>query len=127
MYATEILRGKKKYEFRRSVFTRKTVDRVYIYASTPTKKLVGSFEVGKITNGSPYSIWKHFSKWSGMSAEAFFNYFAGTKSAYAIGIRDLRVFDSPIDPRQYVPLFCPPQSFCYFDESIMKESAESSS
>ncbi len=41
-YVERILSGEKKYEFRKRIW-KKQVDRVFIYASSPVKKIVASF------------------------------------------------------------------------------------
>ena len=46
-YVEEIIKGNKRYEFRKSIF-KKNVDEVWIYATSPTKKIVGTFVIGKI-------------------------------------------------------------------------------
>jgi type I restriction enzyme S subunit len=38
-YVEEIIKGNKRYEFRKSIFKKK-VDEVWIYATSPTKKLL---------------------------------------------------------------------------------------
>ena len=42
-----IEQGKKKFEFRKVIF-RKSVERIYIYETSPTSQIVGFFEVGSI-------------------------------------------------------------------------------
>ena len=43
-YVEEIIKGNKRYEFRKSIF-KKNVEEVWIYATSPTKKIVGTFSV----------------------------------------------------------------------------------
>jgi len=119
-YVREIVRGRKKYEFRKSTFRKQHVDHVYIYSSSPVKKLVGRFKVGQIVKAKPRILWDCLGDCSGMSEERFFEYFAGRSCAYAIGIGRVGVFDPPIDPRECLPRFAPPQSFCYFDDTPLK-------
>jgi hypothetical protein len=68
----------------------------------------------------PKILWDRFGDCSGISKERFFEYFAGRDSAYAMGIDRVGVFDPPIDPREYIPRFAPPQSFYYFDDVLPK-------
>jgi len=119
-YAKEIIHGRKKYEFRKSTFKKQPVDHVYISASSPIKKLVGTFRVGQIVKDKPKILWDRFGDCSGISKERFFEYFAGRSSAYAIGIDRVGVFDPPIDPMEYIPGFAASQSFYYFDDTLLK-------
>ena len=118
-YVEAIIRGSKKYEFRRSLFKRRDVDRIYIYSTSPIKKIVGYFRVGAIVRDEPRRLWNRFGKWSGMSREDFFEYFAGSRKGFAIGIEEMQVFSVPIDPKARFPSFVPPQSFCYFDDTSL--------
>jgi len=115
-YVNEIVNGNKRYEFRKSVFRkRNNVDRAYIYAASPVKRIVGAFTIKTIMEEHPNELWKKCKKFSGISAVEFFDYFRDQDKGYATRIRALELFD-PIDPRDTTPNFSPPQSFCYADE-----------
>jgi len=57
-YAEKILEGKKKYEFRRIIFKRNDIQKVYIYSTSPISKIIASFEIEQILKDSPEKIWK---------------------------------------------------------------------
>ena len=57
---------------------------------------------------------------AGINEKDFFLYFNGKEKGYALEIKDLTVFDEPIDPREQLPDFRPPQSFCYL-EAVLPE------
>jgi len=115
-YVNEIVNGNKRYEFRKSVFRqRDNVDRVYIYASSPVKRIVGEFTIKTIMEKHPKELWRICKEFSGISEVEFFDYFKNTDKGYAIEIGMLELFD-PIDPKDHIPDFSPPQSFCYTDE-----------
>ena len=114
-YANAILNGEKEYEFRKVIFKDRNVERVYIYSSSPVKKIVGIFIVGDIIEDHPKRIWKKCHKKSGVEKEDFFDYFNGSEKGYAIKIDNLEPIEDPIDPRSLTSDFVPPQSFCYFD------------
>jgi len=116
-YVKEILKGKKKYEFRRSIFRyREEIEMVYIYSTSPVKKIVGKFTIEDIIEDHPKNLWESFRDFSGIEGEEFFNYFGATKKGFAIKIGELEVFKNPIDPKLITPSFVPPQSFRYIDE-----------
>ena len=114
-FVESILNGEKRYEFRKVIFKKKSVEKVYIYSSSPVKKIVGTFIVGDIIEDHPKRIWEKCHKKSGIDEDQFFNYFNGRKIGFAIAIECLEPMEEPIDPRNLLPDFVPPQSFCYFE------------
>lgn len=114
-YAEAIIAGKKLFEFRRSIFKQNGIDRVYLYATNPVSKVVGSFKVGKIISEEPKLLWEGFSQYSGVSYAEFFKYFQDSNIGYAIEINDLEVFKKPLNPRLFIADFNPPRSFIYID------------
>ncbi|NOZ76358.1 MAG: hypothetical protein GXO65_01475 [Euryarchaeota archaeon] len=118
-YVKEIIAGNKKYEFRKSIWKRNDLEKVYIYSSTPMKKIVGFFSIGDIIEDNPENLWSEFKDFSGLAEDEFFNYFNSHETGYAIEIDQVDVFKKPIDPYQQVPNFRPPQSFCYFESEVL--------
>ena len=118
-YVEEIIKGNKRYEFRKSIF-KKNVDEVWIYATSPTKKIVGTFVIGKIIKDTPENLWKNLNELSGLSEQEFFDYFYGTKTGFALELEYTKFFKVPIDPKIIFPDFIPPQSFYYFDDALIK-------
>lgn len=120
-YVEAILSGTKKYEFRRTIFKRKDMKKIYLYCNSDIKKIVGFFELEKVLEGSPKEIWKNCQKYAGISKDDFFKYFQGVQKAFAIKIRNVHKFNEPIDPYLSFENFTPPQSFYYIHESMEKE------
>ncbi len=112
-YTEEILSGRKKYEFRRSIFKKQNIEKVYIYSSSPVSKIVAAFEIEQILKGSPEKIWELCHKYAGISKNDFFAYFKNCEIAYAIKIGNIDNFLNPIDPCHIIENFKPPQSFYY--------------
>ena len=117
-YVEAILKGDKRYEFRKNIFRNKDVENVYIYATSPVKKIVGFFKVGNILEDHPVCLWDQLKEFSGLDEKEFFNYFGDNKSGFAIEIQSVTEFLNPLEPRDIIPSFVPPQSFCYFDTPI---------
>jgi predicted transcriptional regulator len=111
-YANQIVKGNKKYEFRKSIFKKRDLEMVYIYSSSPVKRIVGAFAIKNIIEKHPRLLWIEYKDFSGIDENDFFSYFRGKEKGFAIEIGDVEVFD-PIDPKEYIPNFVPPQSFCY--------------
>ena len=114
-YADLIKSGLKKYEFRRKLFKKTGGCKVFIYSTSPVKKITGVFDASVIHQDSPYRIWDMFGPYSGISEGEFFQYFRDCEIAYAIEIRNLVIFDKPHDPSKYFLEFTPPQSYRYFN------------
>jgi type I restriction enzyme, S subunit len=116
IYVEAILKGIKIYEFRKAIFAKKPIEKVYVYSTAPVKKIVCSFEIGEIKTGNPDQLWSEFEKYSGLTHEEFTEYFKGHNKGFAIKIERVSLFEKPIDPKETVKNFLPPQSFCYIDE-----------
>ncbi|OPY32815.1 MAG: hypothetical protein A4E34_02192 [Methanoregula sp. PtaU1.Bin006] len=116
-YVKSILEGEKRYEFRKAIFRNRSVDRVFIYSSAPVKRIVALFEISKIIEDHPSVLWDQVQDYAGINDTEFFSYFEGRSLGYAIGIRNLKEFDTPLNPREEIPGFVPPQSYCYLDNT----------
>lgn len=112
-YCDTILSGDKIYEFRRTIFRRNDVKKVYLYCNSNIKRILGSFEVGGILEGTPTTIWNKCHKQAGISKKKFFEYFKGSKKAYAIKIRKAHRLKIPVNPYKAIDGFVHPQSFYY--------------
>jgi predicted transcriptional regulator len=119
-YVKEILSGAKQYEFRKQIFKNESAKTVFIYSSSPQKKIVACFRVGKIVEEHPDYLWEQFQNVSGLSEEEFFEYFSDRNTGYAIRIDDLKMFPEPVDPHAMFEGFVAPQSFCYVDSDLSK-------
>ena len=114
-FADKIFNHIKKYEYRKAIFS-PNVKKVYVYSSSPICKIIGYFIIDEIVQGSPSTVWRKTSKDSGITKEYFDDYFDGHNTAYAIKIRSVKQFKTPINPNNIIRNFRPPQNFMYFDE-----------
>lgn len=114
-FAERILDGTKKYEYRKTIFSRTDIQKVIIYASSPIKKIVGEFQIAEIIRDKPESIWLRTHGSAGVPRDFFFQYFTGKDNAYAINIKHFKKYVAPINPWDILPDFTPPQSFKYID------------
>jgi type I restriction enzyme, S subunit len=122
-FVQAIFDGKKKFEFRRVIFSRRDIEQIIIYSSSPKQKIVGFIRVESILGGSPSSLWDTCKEQAGIDENQFFKYFEGKKYGYAIKIGDIRQFSQEINPRDLDQNFRPPQSFCYLksDNLLLKD------
>jgi len=117
-YANAIIRGEKKYEFRKFCFKSKNIKNIYIYSTAPVKKIIGLFITHNIIRDSPKNLWNDYKDFSGLNEIEFFNYFKNNQVGYAIEINELLEFESAVDPREIIPGFTAPLSFCYIDDRL---------
>jgi type I restriction enzyme S subunit len=120
-YVKSIIEGEKRYEFRKSIFKNREVNRIYIYSSSPVKKIVATFEVGEILEDHPVDLWDNVKEYAGINVRDFFSYFEGKSRAFAIEIQNLQEFNDPINPYETIPGFVPPQSYCYVNDLPIAE------
>jgi predicted transcriptional regulator len=110
-----IFDGKKIYEYRKKVFTRSDVDKVYIYATKPICKIIGCFAIDNIITDTPSKVWLMTHEHGGITRKQFNDYFNGCNVAHAIKIKNLERYDIPIDPKTVIKDFTAPQNFIYVD------------
>ncbi|HHD15651.1 MAG TPA: hypothetical protein ENK47_02975, partial [Euryarchaeota archaeon] len=112
-YVEKVLSGEKKYEFRKRIW-KKNVDRVFIYATSPVKRIVASFVPGEIVEGAPEDLWNRFKEESGVPEIEFRDYYSNSTSGFAIEINDIKEFQETIDPIKMINTFHPTVDFLYF-------------
>jgi len=120
-YVEAIMKGNKRYEFRKTIFRKRDIERALIYSTAPVKKLVGYFIIGDIVESHPNTLWDQFKEFSGLNEEEFFSYFNGSKRGFAIHIEEVERFPNALDPTDLFPDFTPPQSFYYLDMPLIPE------
>ena len=107
--------GKKIYEYRKKVFTRSDVDKVYIYATKPICKIIGCFTIDTIITATPSKVWSLTHEHGGITKKQFNDYFKGCNVAHAIKIKNLVKLDTPINPKDVIKGFTAPQNFIYVE------------
>ena len=114
-FAERILLGEKKYEFRRTIFSRK-VDVVLLYVTTPVQRVVAEFDILGIISEPLDILWKRTRKHAGIEKALFYDYFNGLEKGHAIEIGDIRLYNEPFCPTKRLGIK-PPQSFAYIGSS----------
>jgi predicted transcriptional regulator len=117
-FVEAIVDGTKRYEFRRTIFRRRDVEKAFIYCTSPVQRVIGAFQIGRILEDTPSRLWADLKSLSGLSKRDYLEYFHGSQKAYAIEIRDFYAYDEPLDPRELDPGFVPPQSFAYLEHDF---------
>jgi len=111
-YAERIFDGSKRFEFRRSIFTRDDIEEVVVYASAPISMVVGQFTIGSIIAESPSKLWRRTKPYTGISRKLFLQYFKGKAIGYAIEVKSYERYDEPLSLSDTFGI-APPQSFAY--------------
>lgn len=117
-FAESIINGRKKYEFRKNNFSKRDINCIYIYSTSPVKKIIGFFKINNIIKDSPSALWDQLKDLAGISEDEFFDYFGNKQMGFALEIKEVERFKNPLDPKNIFPNFVPPQSFCYIDFQI---------
>ena len=118
-YAERILFGEKEYEYRKRIFRSEDVSRVVMYATQPVSQLVGEFGIKRILRDNPEDLWNRTSDAAGLSRTKFNSYFQNRSTGVAIEISQADRFSPPVDPWEAIEDFYPPQSFCYWDSTVV--------
>ena len=110
-FVEEIVAGRKKFEYRKSVF-KQPVEKVYIYSSAPVSKVVGEFQPVAVLSGTPAEVWTQTKQYAGVKKGFYDEYFRGKTTAYAIVIQNLVMYEEALPLPKGVKA---PQSYLYID------------
>lgn len=113
IYVNLIKKKTKKYEFRKRKIKR--VNNIYVYETSPIKKITLILKFGSCLEGTPKEIWKICKKYSGIKKKEFFEYYKNKQKAYAyeiIEIKEVNMELSEITKRKFLP-----QSFYYIENN----------
>lgn len=114
-FVKEISCGRKRYEFRKTLFKRRDIKTIIVYSSSPVCRLVGEIDVDTILSDTPEQLWNATGGEAGISKSFYTHYFEGKSIAYAIKIKRFRPYNKPIKLKDRYPGITPPQSFCYVE------------
>ena len=121
-FVDKILSGEKIFEYRKRGLADLTqVEWAFIYSCSPRKRIEAAFPLTQVLVDTPEKIWKQTCSFSGLSEIEFNRYYEGCGRAFAFVVKNLRVFDIPVNPRQIDEKFRPPQSFCFLKAGILYE------
>ncbi len=123
-YATLILSGNKRIEFRRR-WIAEPVETILLYAVSPTKRIVGTAEIQETVKGSPTHLWElaqHYG--GGLSRRELYDYFRGVEEGFGIILTNVIEAPAPINPKKVMRDFRAPQSFSYVTEHTLQRIIE---
>jgi predicted transcriptional regulator len=116
-YAEAILDGLKCVEFRRRVPRQAEPGTdIAIYASSPTRALVGFATIAEFAEATPMALWSEYKNVGGIAYDDYRTYFSGTERAVGIVLTYARRLTHALKLdtlREWWPGFHPPQQFAY--------------
>ena len=113
-FASKIFDGTKKFEFRRSIFKNADIKSIVVYASSPTQKVIGEFEIKRIIKTDVEALWHETKEHSGITEDYFMQYFTGKEQGFAIEIQKVKLYKNPKCIKADFQA-TPPQSFTYIN------------
>lgn len=122
-YASAILSGEKRFEFRRTVHRSLDVDVALIYASRPKRQIVGGFRIARVHSMEPRALWRHTRDYAGVDWSFFKQYFAGREVGYALEVGEYWEYLPPLELEAALGIDQPPQSFRYLEETDLERTA----
>ena len=117
-HAKNIFDGIKTVELRRTRPRLSKCDQVLVYVSSPTKALVGAFEVKKVIEDKPDKLWYRVQSSAAITKKAFSDYYTNAENGYGIVINKawrLKQSVSLDNLKKRLPGFHPPQCYRYFN------------
>lgn len=114
IYADKILKGEKKYEFRKRL-CKKDIEKIYIYATAPVKMIVGEARIVGKHNMNKEQLWIRAGNQAGIDKDFYDSYFEKQGFACAYEIGDAKRYDKPITLKS-VGIDYVPQSYIYVGE-----------
>lgn len=111
IFVEEIFKLNKRYEYRKSV-CKKNIDKIYIYATRPVKKVVGEVMIDNIIIGDKEYIWNITKDYAGINKTFYENYFKNSKKACVYCLGKVKAYKIPKDLKDFGINFYP-QSYVY--------------
>tara|TARA_R100000306_G_C4378159_1_gene142899 strand:+ start:2023 stop:2439 length:417 start_codon:yes stop_codon:yes gene_type:complete len=126
IYVDKIFEGVKSVELRKRVGARfNQGTRLFIYCSSPVKKITGWAEISQVETLDVATIRSRFLKEACISEVDFEEYYRGHDQGVVIRLCNVNQF------REGIPLnilrsygFCPPQSYCYLKKEVSEVLGE---
>jgi predicted transcriptional regulator len=122
-YTEKLFSGEKRYEFRKCK-PREKIEKVFIYESRGSRKIVGWFTIRSVHSGSPEEIWEKCKDRGGIQKTRYLAYCNGRHIIYAFEIDRIVRFDQPVNPSTIIPNFKPPQNFVYVSAQVARTTSD---
>lgn len=115
IYSKKILEESKKIEIRKKNIPLK-INKVYIYETSPTMKVVGEAMIEKVEIHSPQTAWNLFSHDMGIDYKSFMSYLKNHNECRLIFLKEVKKYSKEKTLEDFKINFSP-QSFVYYNSS----------
>ena len=112
-YVDKILKGEKKYEYRK-IKPNRNVNKMIIYSTSPVKKVVAEVEVKRVIEDTPNNLWNKTGKSAGANKESYDSYFKNKPKAIAYELGKVTIYNKPKTLNE-IGIDYIPQSYTYLD------------
>jgi predicted transcriptional regulator len=129
-FATAILAGDKTVEVRRQRVAAPPGTAVLLYATAPTKAIVGMARITSVQVSTPSEVWSASRSRAGISRREYDTYMDGAVQASGLTLEAPVTFDAPVPltALRAAGAFHPPQSYRYLrPEDLRKMAAAATS
>ena len=113
-FVEKILSGEKTYEYRKSMFHDRSVEKLLIYETKPVCKVVAECHIDDVLVMPKHKLWEQTNQQSGISEDFFFKYFEKKEIAKAIKISNIQKYENPKSLSDY-GLKNAPRGYVYVD------------
>lgn len=125
-FAEAILEGSKTVEVRRQRVAAPAGTPVLLYATAPTRALVGMARIAAVHVASPREIWSAHCTQTGISRREYDSYMSGASWASGLTLRAPMPFAEavPLSSLRAAGAFHPPQSYRYLRADDLRQVTE---
>ena len=102
-YGKLVFSGSKTVELRNRVVRIEPGTTIWIYFTTPERKIVGVVDVRSVVYGSPPEIWRRYHKRMCIDQVRFEEYVGDRARVTALVLKDVRRLDTPFANREFTP------------------------
>ena len=117
IYAEKIISGEKKYEFRKKVCI-ENIDKIYLYATSPIKKIIGEVEVLEKCFMEKEHLWEVTHEEAGITKAFYEEYFKNQNWAGAYKLGEVIQYEVPTGLKE-IGINYVPQSYAYINTRKM--------
>ncbi len=117
-YGMNLLEHKAFWEYRRRKSRIDIGDRIILYATAPSRELIGEFIVEEITTGNPSEVWEKTKEDVCYKKNEVMSYLESGNFPIAFKVANPKKYKQAI-PSYNIPFFRPPMSYCKASKELL--------
>ncbi len=126
-YVDMLVSGCKTVEIRKRAVRAPAGARIWIYATSPRRKVVASARLEAVAVETPDEIWGTFGDRAGIGRREFDAYVGKAEAVAALTLTEITELEAPLCPREERPAFRPPQSWSFLRDAGLLAALEARS